>query len=276
MSGLTRLDITVSEKHADCALGLLVRHVSCGWEEQILPGGATLFRLHTDNPALLEDLLSEIRTLLPEATVSRCAVENQDWTNAWREFFTPVPAGRFVVLPPWQRAEAFDRQAIVIEPKSAFGTGHHATTVLCLEALSRLLDAGLPRNLEALDLGAGSGVLGIACASQGITAVCVDTDPVAVANALENIALNNVQALMRVCAGSTEAVRGQRFGLILANILAAPLRELAPDIKNLLAPGGRLILSGILGDQAGDVAACYADLGVPVRLERGEWAALIW
>ncbi|MDR2727351.1 MAG: 50S ribosomal protein L11 methyltransferase [Deltaproteobacteria bacterium] len=277
MPGLTRLDIAVPEEQIDCALGLLVRHVSFGWEEQSLPAGRTLFRLHTDKPALLEDILPEIQTLLPKAVVTRQTVENQDWTTAWREFFTPVQAGRFVVLPPWlSDADRGNRQIVIIEPKSAFGTGHHATTALCLEALSCLLDAGLPRDLEALDLGTGSGVLGIACAASGLTVTGTDIDPAALANALENIALNSVQARMRVCAGSTEAVQGQRFGLILANILAAPLRELAPDIKTLLAPGGRLILSGILGVQADDVAACYADLGEPARLEREGWTALIW
>ncbi len=277
MDGLIRLDIIVPEDDLDRATGLMVRHVSFGWEELSLPTGETCLRVHSDNPALLEGLLQECHALLPSAVVERTPIANQDWTLAWREFFTPVAAGSFLVLPPWLADTPADgRQPILIEPKSAFGTGHHATTVICLQALSGLLDAGLPAGARVLDLGTGTGVLGIACATRQLRVIGTDIDPVAVANARENIALNRVEACMQAVPGSTEAVRGQRFDLLLANILAAPLRELAPDIMALLEPGGHLVLSGILGIQADSVAACYAPLGQPQRLDEGDWAGLVW
>ncbi len=277
MAGLIRLDITVSETDLDRAEGLLVRHISFGWEEISLPTGETCLRVHSDNPALVECLVQECRAVLPEADVVRADIEDQDWTAAWKEFFTPVEAGRFLVLPPWLADTPMaGRQPIFIEPKSAFGTGHHATTALCLRALSLLLDARLGSDGIVLDLGTGSGVLGIACATQGMTVIGTDIDPVAVDNALENSALNKVEDRMTVLPGSTGAVKERHFDLILANILAAPLKELAPDIMALLKPGGALVLSGILGIQADGVAACYTSLGSCERLEDGDWAALVW
>ena len=277
MSSLIRLDIFVSEDDLDLATGLVARHVHFGWEELSQPTGETCLRVHSDNLVLMDALIQEIQALLPHALLEREEVTNQDWTAAWRDFFTPVEAGRFVVLPPWLKdTPLHGKQPIVIEPKSAFGTGHHATTVICLKALSTLLDAGLTPETQVLDLGTGTGVLGIACATHGLNVVGTDIDPVAVTNAQENILLNAVQGRMQVLPGSTEAVAGQTFDLILANILAAPLRELAQDIMALLKPGGYLVLSGILGIQADSVAACYTALGVPQRLEDGDWAGLVW
>ena len=277
MSGLVRLDIIVPEEDLDRATGLMVRHVSFGWEELSLPTGETVLRLHSDNPSLIEALEHECRAVLPEARLVREEVANQDWTAAWREFFTPVAAGRFLVLPPWLADTPSEgRQPILIEPKSAFGTGHHATTAICLRAFSLLLDEGMGPDAGVLDLGTGSGVLGIACATQGMQVTGTDIDPVAVDNALENSAINKVADRMTVLTGSTESVRGQQFDLILANILAAPLKELAEDIQALLRPGGGLILSGILGIQAESVAACYTALGKPDYIHEGDWAGLVW
>jgi ribosomal protein L11 methyltransferase len=274
-SMLTRLDIFVPEPAYPRALGLLAEHVSFGWEEQELPDGRTILRLHTDNETLLAGLAGALEAI-PGVALSRCAIARQDWASAWRDYFTPVEAGIFLVLPPWLADERTEKQRIIIDPKSAFGTGHHATTVLCLEALSRLFAAGFPRG-RVLDLGTGTGILGIACAALGCRAIGVDVDPVAVGNARENIALNHVQDRMIVRTGDVTAVEpGESFEIVLANILAGPLREMAGHVVRLLAPGGRLILSGILDRQADDVAGAYAALGRPARHALGEWVGLVW
>ena len=129
---LIRLDIVVDEEQYDTVAGLLVRNISYGWEEDSLPTGETRFRVHCDNAIVQENLLSALRAWLPGLDVEQTSIPRQDWTVAWREFFTPVRAGQFIVLPPWlfESTPLEGRKPIIIEPKSAFGTGHHNTTVL--------------------------------------------------------------------------------------------------------------------------------------------------
>ena len=189
---------------------------------------------------------------------------------------------QFVVLPPWL-ADTPDfpgRTPILIEPKSAFGTGHHATTALCLRVVSDLLEAGrLQAGQHFLDLGTGSGVLGIGCCKSGLTGEGLDIDPLAVDNALENRVLNAVAPEnFTVAEGSIGAVAGKRFDLVLANILARPLIEMAADIVRACRLGGCLVLSGLLEIQADGVAAAYRAQGLPEprRIIDGEWAALVW
>ena len=220
-------------------------------------------------------------TMTVKAALSE--LEETDWLAAWRQFFTPVCCGNhFVVLPPWL-ADTQDfpgRTPILIEPKSAFGTGHHATTALCLRVVSDLLEAGrLQEGQHFLDLGTGSGVLGIGCCKFGLTGEGLDIDPLAVDNAVENRALNAIAPEnFTVAEDSIGAVTGKQFDLVLANILARPLTEMAADIVRVCRPGGCLVLSGLLEIQADGVTAAYKAQGLPEprRIIDGEWAALVW
>ena len=176
---LIRLDIVVDEEQYDTAAGLLVRNISYGWEEDSLPTGETRFRVHCDNAIVQENLLSALRAWLPGLDVEQTSIPRQDWTVAWREFFTPVRAGQFIVLPPWlfESTPLEGRKPIIIEPKSAFGTGHHNTTVLCLEAITELLASGrLKAGQRFFDVGTGSGILGIACCLNGLAGLGSDID----------------------------------------------------------------------------------------------------
>jgi len=205
---LIRLDIVVDEEQYDTVAGLLVRNISYGWEEDSLPTGETRFRVHCDNAIVQENLLSALRAWLPGLDVEQTSIPRQDWTVAWREFFTPVRAGQFIVLPPWlfESTPLEGRKPIIIEPKSAFGTGHHNTTVLCLEAITELLASGrLKAGQRFFDVGTGSGILGIACCLNGLAGLGSDIDPVAVDNALENVVINKVADDFRIVPGSAEA-----------------------------------------------------------------------
>ena len=198
---LIRLDIVVDEEQYDTVAGLLVRNISYGWEEDSLPTGETRFRVHCDNAIVQENLLSALRAWLPGLDVEQTSIPRQDWTVAWREFFTPVRAGQFIVLPPWlfESTPLEGRKPIIIEPKSAFGTGHHNTTVLCLEAITELLASGrLKAGQRFFDVGTGSGILGIACCLNGLAGLGSDIDPVAVDNALENVVINKVADDFRI------------------------------------------------------------------------------
>ena len=283
MKTIHRLEIVVAESDYDCATGLLALEVPFGWEEQSLPTGETRFRVHCEQKDFLERLQQLLKQTVPAAESALSELEETDWLAAWRQFFTPVCCGNhFVVLPPWL-ADTQDfpgRTPILIEPKSAFGTGHHATTALCLRVVSDLLEAGrLQQGQHFLDLGTGSGVLGIGCCKFGLTGEGLDIDPLAVDNAVENRALNAITPEnFTVAEGSIGAVAGKQFDLVLANILARPLTEMAADIVRACRPGGCLVLSGLLEIQADGVTAAYKAqrLPEPRRIIDGEWAALVW
>ena len=277
MADLIRIDILAEEDDSDAVLGVLARLSPYGWQEESLPTGETKYSVHCENAGVVEKLCAEIQLFAPSAALTRSLVPQQDWQAAWKDFFTPVNCGRFTVLPPWRLKDApRDTTPIVIEPKCAFGTGHHNTTVLCLTAISELLDAGrIKPGMRFFDLGTGSGILGIGCALCGLSGIGADIDPLAVDNARENREINHA-ANFEVRSGSIENAGGETFDLVIANILAAPLREMAQDIMTAVKPGGVLVLSGILTIQADAVAEAYKALGTPRRVVSEEWSALVW
>ncbi len=277
MADLIRIDILAEEKDGDAVLGVLARLAPYGWQEESLPTGETTYRVHCENAGVVENLCAEIQLFAPSAALTRNLVPQQDWQAAWKDFFTPVQCGRFTVLPPWcLKDTAKNTTPIIIEPKCAFGTGHHNTTALCLTAISELFDAGRIRpGMRFFDLGTGSGILGIGCALCGLSGIGVDIDPLAVDNARENREINRA-ASFEVRSGSIKSTNGETFDLVIANILAAPLKEMAQDIVAALKASGVLVLSGILTIQADAVAEAYKTLGTPRRVVSEEWSALVW
>ena len=278
---LIRCDILASEDIGDIVSGMLAVRVSSGWEEQSLHGGETRFVIYAPDASFIQDLAKELQALHPSLAITVSSVKEQDWQQVWREYFSPLPCGDlFLVLPPWREKDTSldGRLPIVIEPRSAFGTGHHASTVLCLEALSELYQAGsIAAGMNFLDLGTGSGILGIGCCRLGMAGVGLDTDPLALENARENRERNKCPEFDLVL-GSMERTTGQHFDVVLANILAGPLQEFAPDMKRVVKEPGCLVLSGILTVQADAVEASYRreGFGVARRKRSGEWSALIW
>jgi ribosomal protein L11 methyltransferase len=279
---LNRLEIIASPEDTDIITAILALAVNHGWEEEDLPSGEVLFRVHSHNPQFCLELETELKSRLPGLELSLDMVPELNWVETWKEFFTPVEAGsRFLVLAPWMEAEraTTTRIPIVIEPKTAFGTGHHATTALCLTALDNLYDQGRIRaGQRFFDLGTGSGILGIAAAKLGLVGQGVDVDILAVENALENRDINEVApAALAVERGGLGAAENGPYDLVLANILAEPLMQMAPDLMNQVKrPGGCLVLSGILATQGEQVREAYAALGEPEVARQTEWISLVW
>ncbi len=282
MSKLHQIQFTLPGDKADEGTLFLGQHARHGWEETLLPHDRMRYTIHMEDKSLARELTGRIQALWPEAGVVCEDTLSQNWAMAWKDFFTPVTCGeRFEILPPWLSHEAHGNLTpIIIEPKMAFGTGHHATTALCLEAIAELKEAGkLPSEGEFLDLGTGSGILGIGLAKLGLHGLGLDIDPQAVVCAVENTALNQVEDRLRLAVGGLEYLAADtRFSLIVANILSGPLIELAPGLVSRLAPGAPLMLSGILGEQVPAVSRAYEALGMPApRVKtRQEWAALVW
>ncbi len=182
-------------------------------------------------------------------------VPDQDWVRLTQSQFTPVEiTPEFWIVPTWHEPPAQARQVIRLDPGLAFGTGTHPTTRMCL----RWIAQHPPRGQRILDYGCGSGILAIGGARFGAARIdAVDIDPAAVESTQANAQANGVQ----LNAGLPDQATGQ-YHVVLANILATPLKLLAPLLCSLVAPGGSLVLAGILERQAGELKAAYAPYAV--------------
>jgi ribosomal protein L11 methyltransferase len=192
-----------------------------------------------------------------------------------RAFF-PETAAPSALAPPWVRPEPGERLALVIEPGRAFGTGHHGSTAGCLEALERVLDGSAPAC--AVDLGTGSGILAIALARLGVAHVlAIDEDPDAIAAATANAARNEVSARVECRAADAATLDAAPAPLVVANLITAAHRRLAPRYAGHVTPGGTLVLGGILEGEAAEVARTFVALGWAVRdtIARDGWSTLV-
>ncbi|HEY2248502.1 MAG TPA: 50S ribosomal protein L11 methyltransferase [Bradyrhizobium sp.] len=248
------------------------------------PDGRWDVTVHFADPpdqALVRQAVTKAAGAEVAATLAFDTVEARDWVQASLEDLVPVPAGRFVVHGAHDRARiAPNKLGIEIEAALAFGTGHHGTTRGCLLLLDHVLKFRSPRRV--LDLGTGTGVLAISAAKALKRAVLAsDIDAPSVNVARENARLNGVgnlvQAIRATGFAAPEFARYGPFDLMLANILANPLRQLAGPMSGHLAPKAHVILSGLLNHQAASVAAAYRARGlVPLRhLKIEGWSSLL-
>ncbi len=227
----------------------------------------------------IADALATVGSGLGNPTLEK--VPDENWVALSQASLPPVAAGRFIVQGSHDRRRlAMRRHAIEIEAGEAFGTGHNATTALCLEAIDRL--ARRSRPARVVDLGCGTGVLAIAAARGFPNAqlLAVDNDPLATTIARANVRLNRAAGRVRVLTATgfdhAELRGSRRFDLVLANILPNPLIALAPAMRRALRPGGVVVLSGLLDHQAREVRATYAAAGFHLLRQRSRsgWTAL--
>lgn len=214
----------------------------------------------------------------PELHLKQKKVKAADWVAMSLEGLPAVRAGRFVVAGAHAlMGENNGRTKIWIEASEAFGTGHHGTTWGCLMALEGVLRER--RVSRVLDMGAGSGVLAIAAAKHGADALAIEIDHRAAAIAEINARQNKVAPRMQVIAGDgARYIAGKQFDLVFANILMRPLIRLAPKLVKALEPGGTLILSGLLRQQAPLVREAYANRGLILekQIPKEAWMTLVW
>ncbi len=257
----------------DAAAGVEVRAEEIVYWVPVARGETAL----ADARRVVAALAAAGRPLEASAVVSRPAAPEAEWRDAWKRYFRTVRLTRqIVVVPSWDSHRAAPEDRVIhLDPGQAFGTGAHASTRLVLEMMQELADGGeFPSRV--LDLGTGSGILALAAAAlwPGAEVHAVDDDPVAVQVARENAAAN--RTALHIGGDWPDGV----FDLALANIQADVLTGLADALCARLAPGGYLILSGLLSEQVGAVAAAYAARGpATVRIaasrEDPAWSAAL-
>ena len=232
-----------------------------------------LFAGHEDLAPLLGEVPPELCTHAPAAAVP---VADREWTRVWEDQFHPLQMGeRLWICPSWTPPPNPEAINILLDPGLAFGTGTHPTTAMCLRAL----DADLPPSKRVVDYGCGSGIVGIAAARLGATAVLgVDNDPQAITASRDNARRNEVpDAAFPVVLPQDDLVGTWRESAdwVVANILAGPLVALAPVLTSLMTPGGRLLLAGLLADQAEAIIEAYApEVALSVADQQEEWVLL--
>lgn len=286
------ISVQVERDAVDDVVGLLGRHCTGGAVVEDVPGDATrptvvkgfLPVWDEETRKKLEIVLLLLSRSAPISEPRITVLEPEDWAESWKAFFPPQHIGaRTVIVPTWHQYDPTPGEVIIrLDPGMAFGTGLHASTRLCLVAIERYLQPGA----RVLDVGTGSGILSVAAALQGASAVdAIDIDPVSVHVAADNAALNAVADRVHVALG-TVGGRGHHsvprhtetgYDLVLANILAEVIIDLAEGVAAAVRPRGIFVGSGIIAEKAEAVVTALEGVGIHLlaREQEGDWVALV-
>lgn len=244
----------------------------------------------TDKTALedlllrLQNALSEIAKYLPIGTgaIETNLLEEENWANAWKQYYKPFKLGKKLhIVPSWMKEETALEDGeipLFIDPGMAFGSGTHETTALCLETLEQFVRPGM----DIIDIGCGSGILGIASVKMGAKAsVGTDLDPAAIIVSHENAELNgtvNECAFYQGDLAEVEALKSFKGDIVVANIMADIIIRLAPEAIKLLKPNGRFVTSGIITERRAEVEEALFAMGYhELRgIERNGWCCLVF
>jgi ribosomal protein L11 methyltransferase len=248
-------------------------------EDETAGGWRVFFRTSTQRDGARAALATALGNRLLE--LSAIEVEDEGWARRSQASLTPIRAGRFIIAPPWavltdstpeSRVPEPDTITIIIEPSMGFGTGHHATTRMCLELLQQIEVQGR----RVIDAGTGSGILALAAWKLGAsTVVAIDHDPDALQNARDNIARNGATGIVELVEADLAAMPARPADVVLANLTAAALERHASTLKGMIAERGALVASGFSPEEL-DGVACAFGL-VPRRAVReGDWAAAMF
>jgi len=287
------LNVTLDPNDADAAANFLIESGSSGIVEDASPDKKRIvLTAYFEKNDAFSGVQQKIRTYLdglyalkdpgvsppPEVRINR--IPDEDWNKKWKSFFEPVKVtGRIVIKPSWRKYRQKENEIIIeLDPGMAFGTGTHPSTGMCLQALEEICP-GLARTAAPglLDVGTGSGILAIAGALLGIPkAIAIDIDYQAVQCAIKNAGRNRVADRIDFSTRPLKKITGV-FPVVLANILPHILIDMKADLCDRLAPGGYLVLSGILQTKAAEVTAAFSDrLAVHRKIEKEAWSCLVF
>ncbi|MBO4888265.1 MAG: 50S ribosomal protein L11 methyltransferase [Firmicutes bacterium] len=240
------------------------------------------------DPTELEEMVLKIREALHgiseylsvgSGQIETSMTAEEDWMNAWKKYYQPFRLGHHIfVIPSWIEAETRPDDIVLhMDPGMAFGTGTHETTSMCMAMLEDVVHCGD----TVLDIGCGSGILGIVAAKVGAgQVICSDLDPNAVLVAKENVEKNQVEGIVSVYKGDltdVPAFQDLQADVIVANIIADVIIYLAPKAKGLLKDGGLFITSGIIRERAEDVRQALTNAGYEILKQenKGSWTAFL-
>ena len=277
-----KIKITGDPSLSDALTDYLVGVFEAGVEIGVDDPAVTAFIELRDDAQLLEkihqysqELATIFKTEIPQITSE--ILQDQDWGSSWKEHFKPfaiIPG--LIITPTWEEYQASSQDKVIImDPGMAFGTGHHATTALCVAMIDKALRQCPEKTV--LDVGTGTGILAMAAALFGASSVtAIDNDEEAVSAAIENVAFNGMAATIDVSGKLIDQLTGS-FDLVVANIIHDALYAMVEDFARLVKPGGFLILSGILlENQVDSIQSRYQEYGFSLveQMEQGEWASL--
>src|SRR5579885_2447183 len=263
--------------------------INDGQEYRVLPGQPVLLHAYLPIDGREEEVRQRVAeglwhlSSLGERFVGELqtrVVKEEDWANAWKDYYHVTHIGRrLVIRPSWREyTPAADEVVITLDPGMAFGTGLHPTTRMCLEQVERLTCRGM----RVLDVGTGSGILALAAAKLGASEVyCIDNSSVAVESAIANAAANNLGDRITVVLGVLDENEAQRlagqFDLVLANIIARVIGSIAPQLAHVLKPDGLLITSGIIEERRYEAEQPLLSAGLQLvdQVMIDDWVTLV-
>ncbi|MGB5507095.1 MAG: 50S ribosomal protein L11 methyltransferase [Sulfurovum sp.] len=262
------LTVTLDDQFVDTIADFIANIYDEGLE---LGKGEIIVRSESDLTFVKDALVSLAQELNGsiEMTYVLEEKENVDWIKTYQDSIQPIEAGKFYIFPSWYEAKE-DFINIKIDPALAFGSGHHATTFSCLEAISHYVDSGK----SVVDVGCGSGILGLACKKLGANVELCDTDPLSVESCKENFELNE-ENYDKLWEGSIDKAENT-YDVVIANIIADVLRFIAKDLKSACKEEGLLILSGILDKKEDLVVESFKELTLVKRTLKDEWVTLVY
>lgn len=214
------------------------------------------------------EALSKALSLSVECECTQKKLQNDDWVKTYQKSIKPLQIENFYIHPTWDKPSD-TLLNIEIDPALAFGTGHHPTTASSLRAISKYVK----QNDKVLDVGCGSGILGVGAIKLGAVVDACDTDIVSVENTLQNATLNKVE-FRNVWEGSC-SLTDKKYDIVVANIVADVLTFIAKDLKNVMNDNATLVLSGILDKYEDKVLRFYKDMNIVQRIAQDEWVTLI-
>ncbi|HLI90375.1 MAG TPA: 50S ribosomal protein L11 methyltransferase [Ktedonobacteraceae bacterium] len=263
--------------------------INDGQEYRVLPGQPVLLHAYLPIDGREEEVRQRVAeglwhlSSLGERFVGELqtrVVKEEDWANAWKDYYHVTHIGRrLVIRPSWREyTPAADEVVITLDPGMAFGTGLHPTTRMCLEQVERRVRPGM----RVLDVGTGSGILALAAAKLGAAHVyAIDNSSVAVESATENATMNGLSDRITVVEGTLDEAQAERmagqYDLVLANIIAHIIGALAPQLARMLAPQGVLVVSGIIEERRADAEGPLLEAGLELVEQTmiDDWLALV-
>jgi len=262
------LTITLDDRFVDLISDFVANIYGDGIE---MGEGKIIVRSESDL-LYVKEAVEALAGTLGESITLACNIvekENKDWIQTYQDSVQPIEAGMFYIHPSWS-APKQDKINIIVNPALAFGSGHHGTTFSCLEAIGKYVSA----ENSVLDVGCGSGILGLAACKLGATVDLCDTDPVSIESSKENFDLNH-ESYNALWVGSVNKTE-KKYAIVIANIIADVLKAIASGLQKVVQDNGILIISGILDTKESTVLEAYSNLKLLERKQKDEWVTLIY